>query len=186
MKKAYKKSDFPVHEIRRFLEPGPVVLVSSHWQGKNNIMTMGWHTVMEFSPSLIGCMITAANHSYEMIRKSKECVINIPTYDLIDEIISIGNTTGADTDKFETCSLTAEKATIVGAPLIKECFASYECRVVDGSMLDKYNFFVLEVVKAHAATTPRYPKTVHYRGNGIFMVSGRNLDYSASFKPGML
>lgn len=186
MKKTYKKIDFPVHEIRRFLEPGPVVLVSSRWQGKNNIMTMGWHTVMEFSPSLIGCMITAANHSYDMIRKSGECVINIPTFSLIDEIITIGNTTGADTDKFKACNLTAEKATIVDAPLIKECFASYECRVADDSMLDKYNFFVLEVVKAHVAAAPKFPKTVHYRGDGVFMVSGANIDYSARFKPEML
>ncbi len=56
--KTYIKKDFPVHKIRRFLEPGPVVLVSSAWKGKDNIMTMGWYTVMEFSPSLIGCVIS--------------------------------------------------------------------------------------------------------------------------------
>ena len=57
---AYRKYDFPVSKVRRYLEPGPVVLVSSAYKGENNIMTMGWHTIMEFSPSLIGCMITAA------------------------------------------------------------------------------------------------------------------------------
>ena len=77
--KVFKKKDFPVSMIRRFLEPGPIVLVSSAWKGQTNIMTMGWHTVMEFQPSLIGCYITDGNHSFEMIRGSRECVINIPT-----------------------------------------------------------------------------------------------------------
>jgi len=182
MRRRYKKEDFPVENIRKFLEPGPIVLVSSKWKGKTNIMTMGWHTVMEFSPSLIGCMITSANHSYEMIRKSKECVINIPTVDLLDEIIGIGNTTGSAIDKFAEFNLTAQASELVKAPLIKECYANYECRVVDTKMLPKYNFFILEVVKAHVAVSPQYPKTVHYRGEGIFMVSGKHVDRHEQFK----
>ena len=63
----YRKRDFPVSEIRRFLEPGPVVLVSSAWKRRQNIMTMGWQSVMEFSPSLIGCIISNQNHSFDMI-----------------------------------------------------------------------------------------------------------------------
>jgi flavin reductase (DIM6/NTAB) family NADH-FMN oxidoreductase RutF len=126
-------------------------------------MTMGWHTVLEFAPSLIGCMITNANYSYQMIRKSKECVINIPTVDMIDEIIGIGNSTGANSDKFKKFKLTAERAEKVKAPLIRECYANYECKMVDADLLQKYNFFIIEVVKARAATYPAYPKTVHYR-----------------------
>jgi hypothetical protein len=68
--KRFRKEDFPVSEIRRFLEPGPIVLVSSAWQGKTNIMTMGWHMVLGFSPSLIGCYLWDENHSFEMIRRS--------------------------------------------------------------------------------------------------------------------
>ena len=79
MPKAVKKEDFPVHRVRQYLEPGPIVLVSSRWRGKTNIMTMGWHTVMEFTPSLVGCMISSGNHSHDMIRDSRECVINLPT-----------------------------------------------------------------------------------------------------------
>ena len=183
MKKTYKKENLPLDKIRKFLEPGPIVLVSSTWKSKNNIMTMGWHTVLEFSPSLIGCMITAENHSFHMIEKSGECVINIPTVDLIDEIISIGNTTGETIDKFEEFGLTAAKAEIVNAPLIKECYANYECKIVDKHMLPKYNFFILEVVKAQAAKSPKYPKTVHYRGEGIFMISGKHVAFPEKFRP---
>jgi flavin reductase (DIM6/NTAB) family NADH-FMN oxidoreductase RutF len=84
--RAYAKKDFPVGNIRRFLEPGPIVLVSSAWRGKTNIMTMGWHMVMGFEPSLVGCYIWSENHSFEMIRKSRECVINIPTADLAPKV----------------------------------------------------------------------------------------------------
>lgn len=80
--KNYIKKDFPVANIRRFLEPGPIVLVSSAWKGGENIMTMGWHMVMGFEPSLIGCYVWNENHSFNMIKKSKECVINIPTVEI--------------------------------------------------------------------------------------------------------
>ncbi len=91
--KAYKKVNYPIADVRRFLEPGPVVLVSSAWKGKTNIMTMGWHTVMEFTPSLVGCIISNQNYSFELIKKSKACVINIPTVDLAKTVIGIGNCT---------------------------------------------------------------------------------------------
>jgi len=179
---AYKKKDLPVEEIRRFLEPSPTVLVSSIWQNKTNIMTMNWHTVMEFSPSLIGCMITSSNHSYEMIKKSKECVINIPTIDLIDEIIGIGNCSGSKVNKFEKFKLTPVAGEKIKAPLIRECYANFECKVSDTGLLRKYNFFIFEVVKAYAAIKPKYPTTVHYRGQATFMVSGKNISFPERFK----
>ena len=184
--RAYRKLDFPVTNIRRFLEPGPIVLVSSAWRGETNIMTMGWHMVMEFQPSLIGCYIWDENHSFELVRRSKECVINIPTVDLARVAVRIGNTTGAEIDKFAKFKLTPVRGAKVAAPLIKECYANFECKLVDTSLIRKYSLFVLEVVKAHVATSPKYPRTIHYRGDGIFMVSGRHLNLRKQFKPGSL
>lgn len=183
MKRTYRKTDMPVGEIRRLLEPGPIVLVSSRWQNRNNIMTMGWHCVLEFSPSLIGCMITASNHSFDMIGKSGECVINIPTADMIDTIVGIGNTTGRRINKFRKFNLTPGESQHISAPRIEECYAHFECRVADRKMLAKYNFFILEVLSAQAAVWPRFPRTVHYRGNGEFMESGRNIAMPGKFRP---
>jgi flavin reductase (DIM6/NTAB) family NADH-FMN oxidoreductase RutF len=87
MSRLHRKVDFPVGEVRRYLEPGPIVLVTSSWKGRRNIMTMGWHLVMEFSPSLVGCVISSANHSFEMIRRSRECVINLPTTALTEQVV---------------------------------------------------------------------------------------------------
>ncbi|MFO1110600.1 MAG: flavin reductase family protein [Bradyrhizobium sp.] len=183
----YRKVDFPVHNVRRFLEPGPIVLVSSAHGNETNIMTMGWHMVMEFSPALVGCLISGANHSHGLIRKSRQCVINIPTVDIAETVVRIGNTSGHDIDKFAEFGLTAKPGTHVRAPLIEECYANFECTLADAAWVDKYNVFVFEVVKAHVATSPKLPKTIHYRGDGEFMISGEETRrYRKLFRPGML
>ena len=149
-------------------------------------MTMGWHTVMEFTPSLVGCIISEGNHSFDMIRNSGECVINLPAAALIDTVVQIGNTTGAEIDKFKEFALTPDKAQEVEAPLIRECPANFECRLYDPSLVDKYNFFIFEVVKAHVAVSPKHPQTLHYMGDGLFMISGKIVSRKSLFRPEML
>lgn len=180
---ARHKSNFPTDRIRRFLEPGPIVLVSSAHRGERNIMTLGWHMMLEFEPALVGCYIWEENHSYRLIRASKECVINIPTIDMVDAVIGIGNAHGDEVDKFARFGLDAARASKVNAPLIVQCYANFECRLVDTALIRRYGLFVFEIVKAHVAKSPRYPTTVHYRGDGVFMVSGRNLSYRKRFRP---
>lgn len=176
------KQDFPVHQVRRYLEPGPVVLVSSAHRGERDIMTMGWHTVMEFQPSLLGCVIAAGNHSFGLIRKSRECVINLPTIELLHAVVGIGNCSGIDGDKFERFGLSALPAGQVGAPLVGECHANFECRLHDGRLIGKYNYFIFEVVQAHVARTPKNPRTVHYKGDGEFMLAGKVVSRRAGFR----
>jgi flavin reductase (DIM6/NTAB) family NADH-FMN oxidoreductase RutF len=185
-KPTFRKRDFPVAQIRRYLEPGPVVLVSSAWRGQMNIMTMGWHMMLEFSPALVACCIASGNHSFELVRRSKECVINVSTVELANEVVGVGNCTGAEVNKFATFKLTALPAVRVRAPLIKECYANFECRLADGRLISKYNLFIWEVVKAHVAIAPKHPVTIHYRGEGQFMISGDSLNLRRKFKPEML
>jgi len=184
--KHYRKYDFPTDRIRRFLEPGPIVLVSSAWKGQRDIMTMGWHMMLGFEPALIGFYLWQENHSFELIRRSKQCVVNLPTADIVDTVVGIGNSSGADIDKFAHFGLTAASAAQVDAPLIAECYASFECRLHDGSLIRRHNLFVWEVVRAHVARSPKLPKTVHYRGDGRFMLSGPDISRKRMFKPEML
>ena len=149
------------------------MLVSSAWKGQHNIMTMGWHTVMEFSPSLVGCVIASSNHSFELIRQSRECVINLPTTALTDTVVGIGTTSGLEVDKFARFGLTPQAIDGVEAPAIRECHAQFACRLHDDSLVDKYNFFIWEVVAARAARTPKHPETLHYTGEGLFIVAGK-------------
>jgi flavin reductase (DIM6/NTAB) family NADH-FMN oxidoreductase RutF len=177
------KVDFPVSNVRRYLEPGPIVLVTSFWQGKANIMTMGWHLVMEFTPALVGCVIASSNFSFDLVRRSRACVINLPTTRLVDAVVGVGNCSGQFIDKFEKFGLTAVPAAVVAAPLIAECHANFECRLVDDGLVEKYNFFIFEVVKAHVAPSPKHPETIHYTGDGVFMVAGKTISRRAKFKP---
>jgi flavin reductase (DIM6/NTAB) family NADH-FMN oxidoreductase RutF len=179
--KPYKKKPFPVDKVRRFLEPGPVVLLSSAHKAERDIMTLGWHMMLDYTR--VGCFIWDQNHSHSVIRRSKQCVINLPTADLVNTVIDIGNTHGPLPDKFTQFHLTPLPATKISAPLIAECYANFECQLIDTSLINKYSLFVFEVVKAHVATTPKYPTTLHYRGDGVFMISGSNKSYRKRFKP---
>jgi flavin reductase (DIM6/NTAB) family NADH-FMN oxidoreductase RutF len=181
--KTYPKKDYPLIDIRRHLETGPIVLVTSNWKGKTNIMTMGWHMMLQFSPARFGCYIWDGNQSFAMIRNAKECVINIPTVDLVEQVVGIGNSTGRQLDKFKAFGLTSAAADKVGAPLINECYANFECRLADAGMVRRYGLFVWDVVKAHVAISPKNPKTLHYRGQGQFMVAGRSISRKDKFKP---
>ena len=118
-----------------------------------------------------------------MIRKSGECVINLPTVDLLQKVIGIGNCHGKTIDKFDKFSLIPSPAEYVEAPLIKECYANFECKIKDRNLLPKYSFFILEVIKAHVPKTPKYPKTVHYTGDGVFMLSDDHVNFHKKFRP---
>jgi len=172
--KKYKKRSYPVEDARHFLEPAPTVLVTSASKGEKNLMTMGWYTIMEFTPSLIGCMISAGNHSFGLIKKSGECVINIPALELAETVVAIGNCSGSEIDKFDRFNLETEEAKLVSAPLLVNCFANFECRLYDRKLVKDYNFFIFEMVYAHVQISPKYPKTIQYRGNSHFVASGKN------------
>lgn len=128
-------------------------------------------------------MISTGNHSFGMIRDSRECVINLPTTAFTDTVVGIGNTSGAAIDKFAHFGLTATPASAVAAPLIAECHACFEARLHEDALVDSFNFFIFEVVKAHVAATPRHPETLHYRGDGSFMVAGKVITRRSLFRP---
>lgn len=155
------------------MESGPVVLVTTHDGKSDNIMTISWTMVVDFTPRF--AFTTGPwNHSFAALQKTKECVIAIPTVDMLDTIVGIGTCSGADTDKFEKFRLTPAKAKHVKAPLIKECLANIECKVVD--IIGKHNIIVLQCVEAYVATSRKEKRTVHAVGDGTFIVDGRRLD----------
>lgn len=163
----------PISRAFTLLEPGPVTLVTTQDGSRPNIMTITWTMVLDFAASFA---ITTGpwNHSYAALMKTKECVISIPTIDLLDKVVGIGTCSGTDTDKFATFALTPLKAKRVGAPLIKECLANIECRVVD--VIERYNIVVLEGVEAWFHTERKEKRTIHAIGDGTFVVDGRHFD----------
>jgi flavin reductase (DIM6/NTAB) family NADH-FMN oxidoreductase RutF len=166
------KKTYPLSKVYGLLETGPVVMVTTSHKGKTNIMTQSWHTMMEFVPPLVGCVISGRNHSFDALVATRECVLSIPSVELAKQVVGVGNCSGSKVDKFKKFKLTAMPASQVAAPLIAECFANLECRVADTRMVNKYNFFVLEVVKAWIDPVMKNPRTLHHRGKGVFMVAG--------------
>jgi flavin reductase (DIM6/NTAB) family NADH-FMN oxidoreductase RutF len=155
------------------IESGPVVLVTTHDGKKNNVMTISWTMVLDFTPAFA---ITTGewNYSFAALRKNRECVIAIPTVDMLDKVVGIGTCSGADMDKFARFRLTPVPGKVVEAPLIRECLANIECKAVD--FVGKHNIVVLEGVAAYLDTARKEKRTVHAVGDGTFIVDGRRID----------
>jgi flavin reductase (DIM6/NTAB) family NADH-FMN oxidoreductase RutF len=155
------------------IEPGPVVLITTNDGEKNNIMTISWAMVMDFSPTFA---ITTGpwNYSYTALEETGECVIAIPTVDLINQVVGIGTCSGDDTDKFKKFGLTPVKGKSVSAPRIKECLANIECRVAD--IVRDHSIIVLEGLAAYIDSGRKEKRTLHAVGDGTFIADGRKFD----------
>lgn len=180
--------NYPLSKVYGLLEPGPVVLLATAGKRRGgnlarpNVMTLSWLTMMEFEPPLLACVVSNRNYSFELLRAAKECVIAIPTVELAKQVVGVGNCSGREVDKFARFGLTPLPAAQVGAPLVAECHANLECRVADGRMVNKYNLFVLEVLKAWIDPARKDPRTLHHRGKGVFMVAGEDIKLPSRMK----
>ncbi len=164
--------ELPLSKVYQLLEPGPVVLLTTARKGRPNVMTMSWHMMVEFEPPQVACIVSCANYSFAALRATGECVIAIPARKLATKAVKVGNSSGRDIDKFATFGLTRMPAKRVAPPLIAGCFANLECKVIDTRFVNKYNLFILEVLKAWIDPAQKNPKTIHHRGYGTFVVDG--------------
>ena len=102
--------------------------------------------------------------------------------ELAAQVVGCGNTSGRRVDKFKTFRLTPVAGSRVKAPLIHECYANLECKVVDTRMVAEYNVFILEVLKAWIDPSKKNPRTIHHCGKGVFMVAGRMITLPSKMK----
>jgi flavin reductase (DIM6/NTAB) family NADH-FMN oxidoreductase RutF len=172
----------PLSEVYQLLEPGPVVLLTTARKDRANVMTMSWHMMVEFEPPLVACIVSNANHSFAALRATGEAVIAVPARKLAAKVVKIGNSSGRDLDKFAAFGLTPLPAETVAPPLVKECIANLECKVVDRRMLNRYNMFILEVQKAWVDPAQKKQKTIHHHGYGRFVVDGATLKLKSKMR----
>ena len=155
------------------IESGPVVLVTTRDGDRSNIMTISWTMVMDFTPRI--AIVTGDwNYSFRALKKTRECIIAIPAVDMLDKVIGIGTCSGADTDKFAKFGLTQAPAKKVRAPLIKECLANIECKVVE--IINRHNIVVLDVMAAYVDDSRKEKRVLHAVGDGTFIVDGKKLN----------
>lgn len=180
MEKMSKKV-LPLAQVYKLIEQGPVVLLSTAYGDKQDVMVMSWHMMIDFVPPILACVVSEQNYTFNLLKKSKECVINIPTMEFISKMVEVGNSSGATIDKFKKFHLLQEKASKVKAPLLTECYVNLECKVVDMQLAAKYNIFILKVVSAWQRKKKGQARLVHHAGNGLFVIDGKRLQ-SASKK----
>src|SRR3989304_597512 len=89
-----RKRTFPLSQVYRLLEPGPVVLVTTARKGRGDIMAMSWATMMGVAPPAGGRGGSNRNHPFGILKATKECVINNPTVELAAKAVGCGNPSG--------------------------------------------------------------------------------------------
>jgi flavin reductase (DIM6/NTAB) family NADH-FMN oxidoreductase RutF len=169
-------NQLPPSKAYRLLESGPVVLVSTGTAKRPNVMTMGFHMMLQHEPPLVACVIGPWDHSYEALRDAGECVIALPTVDMAEAVTRIGNCSGKDVDKLSAFGLTPLPAATVRAPLIRECIANLECKVTDTDMVERYNMFILEVTRIWSDPDRNERRLIHHAGDGAFIIDGDTVD----------
>lgn len=168
------------------MESGPVVLVTTHDGKKNNIMTISWTMVVDFIPRF--AIVTGEwNYSFAALRNKRECVIAIPAADMLDRVVGIGTCSGSDTDKFGKFGFTPVPAKFVQAPLIGECLANIECKIVE--IIGRHGIIVLEGVAAYTNPARQEKRTLHAVGDGSFIADGERFErrkmMAAKLPPGV-
>ena len=178
------KEELDLSKAKWLVEPGCVVLVTSGTMGKANVMTFSWQTpVNSTEPCLILLAISHARHSYQLIKQNHELVINVPGQELLEQTHFIGQVSGKKTDKFKATGLTPIAAKLVEPPLIKECAAHLECRVVEIFKMQTHDLLICEVLRAVADTNffdgkwiPEKFHTIHYLGGNKYGVMSRTVE----------
>ena len=133
-----------------FIYPLPAVMVSCGTMEESNIITVAWTGIINTDPAMCYISVRPTRHSYEMIKKTGEFVINLTTKDLAYATDWCGVKTGAKVDKFKEMKLTKEKANFVNCPMIKESPVSVECKVREIKELGSHHMFVAEILGINA------------------------------------
>ncbi|MFK3707375.1 flavin reductase family protein [Klebsiella sp. NPDC088457] len=160
----------------RILESGPILMVCTHDGVRPNIMTMGFHMMIQHAPPLIGCVIGPWDHSFAALNKTGQCVLAVPGADLARTVVDVGNCSGVAVDKFECFGLATARPAKVNVPLLSDCLYNIECVIHDNTMVDKYQLFILKAVAIWSNDSRRERRYLHHHGDGTFTADGERFD----------
>jgi len=177
------KAEIPLERANRIINSGQVILVSSAFEKKANIITLAWNMPLAHKPPLMAICITKKRFSYDLIKKSGEFAVNIPSIDLFDEMYYCGRNSGRNVDKFKETSLTAQKANkLTHTPLIKECVGHLECRLQQEKEVGDHVLIIGDIVHASAEKAlfdekwnVDKVKLIYHLGDKFFTTSGKEI-----------
>jgi flavin reductase (DIM6/NTAB) family NADH-FMN oxidoreductase RutF len=125
------KVQVPNNEALRMILPGVVGLVTTHYRGKYDVTTLSWLMPAGREPPLVAIAVHPSTMCYDLIKRSSEFVINIPTQDVINQVVTCGRISGNDLDKFERTGLRMAEPHAVNTPYVEQCVGHLECAVVN-------------------------------------------------------
>ena len=180
--------EVPLAKSYLLLNHGPVTLVSSAANGRSNVMAAAWAMPLDFDPAKVLLVVDSNTLTRELIEASGEFALNIPCRRIADKVLAAGSVSGRDGDKFGTSGLETLAASRISAPLIQDCAAWLECRVIPEAHNQQcYDLFIAEVVAAWADnrvfrdghwefdSAPAELRTLHYVAGGKFFAIGESV-----------
>lgn len=185
-----QRQPVPLTKSYLLLNHGPVVMITSAAGGRSNVMSAAWVGPLDFDPPKVMVVVDKKAYTRELIEASGEFVLNIPCRAIASKVIAAGSSSGCDGDKLTSIGLATAKATRVGAPLLEECVAWLECKVIpEPANAQKYDLLIAEVVAASANPAVfsdgrwHFPdaasRTIHYQAGGSFFMTGEAFDAGA-------
>ncbi|HEX8955517.1 MAG TPA: flavin reductase family protein [Burkholderiaceae bacterium] len=171
----------------RLLNHGPTVLVSSAFNGRQNVMAAAWSMPLDFSPPKVTVVIDRNTLTRELVEASGEFVLNIPTREQARMTLAVGSRSGRESGhgggKFGELGIATFAGAEVGAPLIVGCVGWLECRVIpEPQVQQRYDLFIGEIVAAwadaqafkngHWVFEEGGPRSIHYVAGGNFFETG--------------
>jgi flavin reductase (DIM6/NTAB) family NADH-FMN oxidoreductase RutF len=172
-------------EARRLLTGGPVLLVTTSWHAKANVMPVAYAMPLSFTPPLVGIAVHPSRHTHDMIRFSEEFAINVPGRNLLHHVQYLGSVSGSELDKLELTKLPTIRARKVEAPLIDGCVGYIECGLEDALRFGDHTLFVGRVVAA-SVDNEAFDETwlladddykpLHYLGLNRYAILGQTME----------
>jgi flavin reductase (DIM6/NTAB) family NADH-FMN oxidoreductase RutF len=141
------KKKMDVSKFYHYAFPMQAVLVTcTDETDKTNPITIAWHTPISSKPPLYGISVHPKRYSHNLIKQSKEFVINFVPYKLVEKVQFCGSHSGRNVDKIKESGFTLAESEKIKTKYIKECFAHMECKLFKSIVLGDHTFFVGEVV----------------------------------------
>ncbi len=183
------KTPVQLSHASRLLNHGPTVIVSTVHEGRRNLMAAAWSMPVEFTPPRIAVVIDKSTYTREQIAHTGTLALNIPCRALADLTFTVGSISGRndpmpEEDKFERYGIKSFSGAVLGLPLVEDCIAWMECRVISEPHAEQtYDTFFVEAVSALSDTrvfangrwdmndSNRPLHTIHHLGAGLFAVA---------------
>ncbi len=179
------KEEISLSRVNRLINSGNVILVTSSYKDRSNIITLAWHSPISIKPPVIGISVAKTHFSSELILKGEEFIINIPDWSLLDKVIYCGKHSGRDVDKFKEAKLTKEKANrLIRTPKIFECIGSIECILRDYKEIGDHYLFIGEPIYVEAESElfkqdiwdTSKADLIYHLGSNFFMKSSKFIE----------